>query len=497
MVGEKVDGISFKRKDQAVTLASKSAVKIDGEALQFDPQVLFQRLALAGYGNIDDAFDYELCLFPPALVESLEFLNEPQKANFAEAIWTSISNKDVEIPKQVQYVIDGGALLHRIPWTRGETFACILKRYTEYVQKKYGKALVVFDGYCAASTKDMAHRRWAKGKQGPTVSFTKEMCLTVTKDIFLSNSMNKQNFLKHLGDDLQTAGCEVFHASSDADVLIAQKAVESANVQDTVLVGDDTDLLVLLLHHSNSTGQGLFFAPEPKKNAKRRVWDLKQTKRDIGPFICKHILFLHALLVCDTTSRLFGIGKAAILKKFRTNTALQQAAKVFDNESAAAEEIVVAGEKALVAMFNGKKNESLNALRLRRYCEKVATRLHRVEAKSLPPTRAASKFHSYRVYLQICQWKNPQCNLQEESWGWKLTDSGYSPILTDLPPAPAELLKIIRCDCAKDYSSARCTCRKNGLKCSLACGHCQGTSCTNASTMDVEEEDLDEDNEEE
>ena len=92
MVGEKVDGISFKRKDQAVTLASKSAVKIDGEALQFDPQVLFQRLALAGYGNIDDAFDYELCLFPPALAESLEFLNEPQKANFAEAICTSISN---------------------------------------------------------------------------------------------------------------------------------------------------------------------------------------------------------------------------------------------------------------------------------------------------------------------------------------------------------------------------------------------------------------------
>ena len=62
-------------------LASISAVKVDGEALQFDLQVLFQRLALAGY-----AFDYELCLFPPALAESVDFLNKPQKASFAEAI---------------------------------------------------------------------------------------------------------------------------------------------------------------------------------------------------------------------------------------------------------------------------------------------------------------------------------------------------------------------------------------------------------------------------
>ena len=96
------------------------------------------------------------------------------------------------------------------------------------------------------------------------------------------------------------------------------------------------------------------------------------------------------------------------------------------------------------------------------------------------------------MYLQIYQWKNPHCNLQEESWGWKLTDSGYSPVLTDLPPALPELLKVIRCDCTTDCTSAKCICRKNGLKCTLACGHCQGTSCTNESTMDVAEEDFDE-----
>ena len=89
--------------------------------------------------------------------------------------------------------------------------------------------------------------------------------------------------------------------------------------------------------------------------------------------------------------------------------------------------------------------------------------------------------------------KSLEYTMQEEMWGWKLNESGYSFILTDLPLAPAELLKIIRCDCTMGCSSAQCSCRKNVIKCTLACGHCQGSGCTNASALILEEEDLDDD----
>ena len=79
---------------------------------------------------------------------------------------------------------------------------------------------------------------------------------------------------EHPGQDLEAAGCTVFHASADAEVLIVQKALESAEIHDTILVGDDTDLLVLSIYHSKSSRNSLFFAPEPKKNAKQRVWDI-------------------------------------------------------------------------------------------------------------------------------------------------------------------------------------------------------------------------------
>ena len=112
-----------------------------------------------------------------------------------------------------------------------------------------------------------------------------------------------------------------------------------------------------------------------------------------------------------------------------------------------------------------------------------------VDPKNLPPTSAAAKFHSCRVFLQINQWKNSDCNMMPESWGWPCTESGLIPILTDQPPAPEELLKIIRCNCSGDCSSAKCSCKKHSMKCSIACGQCCGTSCSNASEFVKEDDD--------
>ena len=66
--------------------------------------------------------------------------------------------------------------------------------------------------------------------------------------------------------------CPTYHAEGDADVLIVKTAVESAKERNTVLVGADTDLLVLLCFYTRSDIFGLYFTPELKANSKRRVW---------------------------------------------------------------------------------------------------------------------------------------------------------------------------------------------------------------------------------
>ncbi len=69
-----------------------------------------------------------------------------------------------------------------------------------------------------------------------------------------------------LGAELQKYNCRVYHDSADADYLIVKKTVDTAKSTDTILVGDDADLLVLLLFHACSqrrTGAGGGAAPSP------------------------------------------------------------------------------------------------------------------------------------------------------------------------------------------------------------------------------------------
>ena len=99
-----------------------------------------------------------------------------------------------------------------------------------------------------------------------TVYFTGDMILQSKKEPFLNNKVNKQCFIHHLSTKLEHASCQTEHARHDADVLIAQTVIASAKLQDTVLIADDTDLLVLLLYHADISAHEVFMAPEPNQN---------------------------------------------------------------------------------------------------------------------------------------------------------------------------------------------------------------------------------------
>ena len=116
-----------------------------------------------------------------------EFLErEANKPALADAIWGLIGHHVPvdNVQDGSQYVLDGGALLQHIPWSHGSTYKDIIchHQYTDYVQKKYGKAVVVFDGYESSNTKDITHQRLSKGKLGTTEAFTADMIVTMKKE---------------------------------------------------------------------------------------------------------------------------------------------------------------------------------------------------------------------------------------------------------------------------------------------------------------------------
>ena len=206
LIGESPLEYTLKKSGHAVTLATKSSIKIDNENVQVDPQLLFQRLILASNQceDLTSLFCYELCTYPASLFDSSLMLLQPNKPTLADAVWLKLSpqTRAESAPKKtdlndLQYVLNGGALLHRIVWPSpgSATYKEVCNLYCSYVTKKYGTAVVVFDGYGHNTTKQMTQQRRSSGKTAAEVSFTGEMKINMKKDLFLSNKENKQRFI--------------------------------------------------------------------------------------------------------------------------------------------------------------------------------------------------------------------------------------------------------------------------------------------------------------
>ena len=252
MIGQPAFTFSFSRKDKAITLGQKSSIKV---ALQ------------TGELSLEEVMCYELSPFPPALFEAGNIFRKADKPQLAHAICDHASDAIIDtVPETDHYVLDGGSLLHRIPWKLGQSYGKIAQSYADFTIQYYGSATtIVFDGYGdGPSIKDNTHHRRGNNIH-PIVNFTAETEFSGKKEEFLSRDLNKQRLIQMISDELKERGCTVVNSIGDADVDIVRAAGESSLLHTTTLIGEDTDLLVLLLHYAQRDSKGVYFRSDKSK----------------------------------------------------------------------------------------------------------------------------------------------------------------------------------------------------------------------------------------
>ena len=303
------------------------------------------------------------------------------------------------LPKDISFVIDGGWLLYRVPnWRKGITFERICQLYKEYVILHYGRnTTVIFDGgYECPSTKDTTHLRRSKGRKGKQVRFNKQMKLSMKED-FLLNKSNKQRFQEMLTEIMNEGPLSAIQALGDADGLIVSTALDLSKERPIAIVGEDTDLLVLALQHSTEEHEIFLTAPAKLiSTTKPKLWDIAHVRGKLEER-CGYMALVHALLGCDTTSRIQNIGKRLAFLKLLFDLSFKNNADTFYKTDVSSNDVINAGEKLLLMIFGGKE-ESLNELRFSKFCQKVATSTGVVNPESLCPTSNAAGLHSLRVY---------------------------------------------------------------------------------------------------
>ncbi|KYN28694.1 hypothetical protein ALC57_01884 [Trachymyrmex cornetzi] len=323
---QKVDGDNFKdiklkRSYKCVPLlAVNSKLVINKEVVPIDPLLLFQRISIIKNSDkeLEEFLQYELAPFPLSLFDESGMRKNVKSQLYS--IFTS-STIDLHTLNDVTYVIDGGMLLHRVPWKVNEKFSSICNSYILYLRRNYGNnAIVVFDGYSPNSIKSAERIRRSRKQKCSDIFFNdiEDMPLTVTQDKFLSNQNNKMSFIILLTNTLKD-NISVTQAPDDADTLIVQTALSLTNSK-PVIVSEDIDVLVILSALCPHNREVYFLKPGRGK-IERSIY-LSTVALKSYPHSKNFILFLHAFSGCNTSSAFYNHGKNTFIQKFETNEEL-------------------------------------------------------------------------------------------------------------------------------------------------------------------------------
>ena len=200
---------------------------------------------------------------------------------------------------------------------------------------------------------------------------------------------------------------------------------------------------------------------------------------------------MRSLVATVLQEYIYGIGKKSVFKNVVSgDPVFLSSAKIFCAPNADQVTIETTGCKAMVSIFNGKQCDSRVSLRYSILSRKVSTTKTFVKPERLPPTPSATNLHSRRAYLQVMQWMGNSDGMDPTKWGWTVQHEKCVPCMMDINPAPDKLLKMIQCNCSAKCNTLQCTCKRHGLQCTRACGHCQHGNCDNM----IQEQDSDEEN---
>ena len=234
----------------------------------------------------------------------------PAKSKLLEPFKETCSSKNhLGDGRQIGAIIDGGHLMYTmVNWQKQVSFKEIANKCVGFVIKEYSwTCTIIFDSYPSEqTTEDHAHNyRTKKNGIGPEVEVSDCSRLAISKEKFLSNSRNKQRFINLLSERFKHFGVKTAHANDDADLLIAQTAIALRRETPVDVICEDTDVICLLWHYFNPNDHNIQVCTSD------RIWEIRKL---VSTGSQDYILLAHAILGCDTTSRIYGLGKERVLK---------------------------------------------------------------------------------------------------------------------------------------------------------------------------------------
>lgn len=138
-----------------------------------------------------------------------------------------------------------------------------------------------------------------------------------------TNEKKKMQFISTLAKHLQLQSHSVIVSSGDANTLIMLTALEFApNGQAVTVVGEYTDVFIMLLYHWNTCMSDILLWKEGRRSKARQIYSMKKTYNRVSQEIRKYI-FIYAWSGCNTMSATYGHEKTNLVKQLKKSTDVQ------------------------------------------------------------------------------------------------------------------------------------------------------------------------------
>lgn len=131
-----------------------------------------------------------------------------------------------------------------------------------------------------------------------------------------------------------------------------QTAIQKSQNLQVTIVGQDIDLLVLVIALSPADKDIFFLKPNIGK-IKAKLFSSQNLQMQFTN-VKSFILLAHAFSGCDTTSSVHGKGKKQLLKLLENNRNLDNAVAVFNSVNSNKSEVEKAGEKLFLILYGSK-----------------------------------------------------------------------------------------------------------------------------------------------
>lgn len=512
---------------QKNTKASCSSMKI------LDTEMIYARaMALqCSQRNYDtkNLMAHELAPRPASMFDDSGTMKVAKtKAVLKNMLKVEVARRNAEVDASF---LDGCAVLWVVAWPTCGTVQDFLNNFRHHIQSylQSGDVYLVFDRYKDDSIKASARHDRDQGASRvytlhPTARLPpQKVVLTVSSnkkqliDLILADLITHKDTLNrklvitgndpvpvqiHQGVVSRRDDMTITH--EEADTMLIQQ-VASVGAVNTVVVADDTDIFVLLCHfvfYGDITGHIMMISPIRG----RTMIDINASV-DKNHTIMGDLLAAHGLTGCDTVATYHGIGKGVALKTLRLGTL--SLSKIGDI-TASVEEALQQSTRFMLSCYGHPECSSLTDARQKIWSQKVSRSIGAApKLQSLPPTNEAFKENVSRAHLQVAIWKNAidhnPPNMDPLMYGWTrcVGSTSLTPITVsdNVPIAPDDILKMIKCSCdsATPCKSKRCGCNNANMACTMFCTCQGGDGCFNQRTrerLQAEDESDDERNDE-